>query len=102
LKLSHLDQSLLAAGQSTPIWMNRFWPLGEPTTKIDTLPLLLASPFVEHEAESLLGLSAVCQLQRVALFVIRDSAKLIDRASSTAATMKARLLLPPMNIHRDA
>jgi hypothetical protein len=57
LKLSHLDQSLLAAGQSTPIWMNRFWPLGEPITKFDTLPLLLASPFVEHEAEPSLGRS---------------------------------------------
>src|SRR5215472_15278930 len=35
--------------------MNRFWPLGEPIIKFDTLPLLLASPFVEHEAEPLLG-----------------------------------------------
>jgi hypothetical protein len=44
LKLSHLDQSLLAAGQSTPIWMNRFWPLGEPITKFDTLPLTFGKP----------------------------------------------------------
>lgn len=37
--------------------MNRFWPLGEPIIKFDTLPLLLASPFVEHEAEPSLGRS---------------------------------------------